>query len=129
MGNGRNVQPYPEHWKYLDEMLADPAFKHVSIDISWGPIVAPYVIDTPAHLKMTADLIRKYPDRFLYGSDQGATADWELVRKSYEAWDPLWKEIGLELAHQVARDNYIRIFDESRRNMRAWEKAHPEKVE
>jgi hypothetical protein len=91
--------------------------------------VAPYVIDTPAHLKMTADLIRKYPDRFLYGSDQGATADWELVRKSYEAWDPLWKEIGLELAHQVARDNYIRIFDESRRNMRAWEKAHPEKVE
>jgi hypothetical protein len=27
---------------------------------------------------MTADLIRKYPDRFLYGSDQGATIDWEL---------------------------------------------------
>jgi hypothetical protein len=129
MGNGRNVQPYPEHWQYLEEMLADPAFKHVSIDLSWGPIVAPYVIDTPEHLKATAELIRKYPDRFLYGSDQGATADWELVKKSYDTWDPLWKELGPALTHQVAKDNYTRIFDDSRKNMRAWEKAHPNKFE
>ena len=129
MGNGRGVQPYPEHWKYLDEMLGDPAFRHVYIDISWGPVIAPYVIDSPEHLKMTVDLIRKYPDRFVYGSDQGATMDWDLVKKSYDVWDPLWKEIGPALTRQVARDNYIRIFDESRRNLRAWEKAHPEKVE
>jgi hypothetical protein len=129
MGNGRNVQPYPEHWKYLDEMLADPGLSHVSIDISWGPVIAPYLIDTPEHLKMTADLIRKYPDRFLYGSDQGATADWEVVRKSYEVWNPLWQELGPALTRQVAQENYIRIFDASRKNMRAWEKAHPERIE
>jgi len=76
MGNGRGVQPYPEHWRYLHEILADPAFKHVYIDLSWGPVVAPYVTDTPEHLKMTAALIPKYPDRFLYGSDQGPTPDW-----------------------------------------------------
>jgi hypothetical protein len=92
-------------------------------------VIAPYIMDTPEHLKMTADLIRKYPDRFIYGSDQGATTDWNLVKKSYEVWDPLWKEIGPALTHQVAQDNYIRIFDQSRRNMRAWEKAHPEKIE
>ena len=129
MGNGRGVQPYPEHWKYLDEMLADPAFKHVYVDMSWGPIIAPYILDTPEHLRMTADLIRKYPDRFLYGSDQGATADWDLVKKNYDAWDPLWNAIGLALTRQVAKENYIRIFDQSRKNMRAWERAHPEKVE
>jgi hypothetical protein len=129
MGNGRGVQPYPEHWKYLDEMLGDPGFKHVSIDMAWGLIAVPYFIDTPEHLKMTADLIRKYPDRFIYGSDQGATADWGLVKKSYDAWTPIWKEIGPELTRRVAKDNYIRIFDESRRNMRAWERAHPEEVE
>jgi hypothetical protein len=78
---------------------------------------------------MTADLIRKYPDRFLYGSDQGATADWQRVRTSYEAWDPLWRELGPPLTRQVARDNYIRILDKSRSNMRAWETAHPERVE
>ena len=41
----------------------------------------------------------------------------------------LWKELVPALTSQVAKDNYIRIFDESRRNMRAWEKAHLEKIE
>jgi hypothetical protein len=44
-------------------------------------------------------------------------------------WDPLWKELVPALTSQVAKNNYIGIFDESRRNMRAWEKAHPEKIE
>jgi amidohydrolase family protein len=129
MGNGRGVLPYPEHWKNLDAMLADPAFAHVSIDLSWGPVIAPYFIDTPEHLKMTADLIRKYPDRFLYGSDQGATSDWANVKKSYDVWAPLWKELGPDLTRQVARENYIQLFDQSRKNMRAWEQAHAEKIE
>ena len=129
MGNGRGVLPYPDHWKNLEAMLADPDFKHVSIDLSWGPVIAPYFIDTPEHLKMTADLIRKYPDRFLYGSDQGATSDWSNVQKSYEVWTPLWKELGSDLTQQVAKENYIRIFDQSRKNMRAWERAHADKID
>ncbi len=129
MGNGRGVLPYPEHWRNLDAMLADPAFAHVSIDLSWGPVIAPYFIDTSEHLKMTTDLIRKYPGRFLYGSDQGATSDWANVEKSYEVWAPLWKELGPDLTRQVAKDNYILLFDQSRKNMRAWERAHPEKIE
>jgi len=129
MGNGRGVQPYPEHWKNLDSMLADSAFAHVSIDLSWGPVIAPYFVDTPEHLKMTADLIRKYPDRFLYGSDQGATSDWTSVQKSYDVWKPLWKELGPDLTRQVAKENYLRLFDQSRKNIRAWEQAHAEKIE
>jgi len=57
------------------------------------------------------------------------SSTFQLVRKSYEAWDLLWKEIGPALTRQVARDNYIRVFNESRRNMRAREKVHPVKVE
>jgi hypothetical protein len=129
MGNGRGVLPYPDHWKNLEAMLADPDFKHVSIDLSWGPVIAPYFIDTPEHLKMTADLVRKYPDRFLYGSDQGATSDWNNVQKSYAAWAPLWKELGPQLTQQVAKENYTRLFDQSRKNIRAWEQAHAEKIE
>jgi hypothetical protein len=110
-------------------MLADPAFAHVSIDLSWGPVIAPYFIDTPEHLKMTADLIRKYPYRFLYGSDQGATSDWANVEKSYDVWAPLWKDLGPDLTRQVAKENYIRLFDRSRKYMRAWEQAHAEKIE
>ncbi len=129
MGNGRGVLPYPEHWRNLDAMLADPSFAHVSIDLSWGPVIAPYFIDTPEHLKMTADLIRKYPGRFLYGSDQGATSDWANVEKSYDVWAPLWKDLGPDLTRQVAKDNYLLLFDQSRKNMRAWEQAHTEKIE
>jgi hypothetical protein len=81
MENSRGVQPYPERWKYLDQMLADPAFRHVDIDPSWGPVIAPYIVDTLEHLKMTANLIRKYLARFLCGSDQGATTDWKLGKE------------------------------------------------
>jgi hypothetical protein len=67
--------------------------------------------------------------RFIYGSDQGATTDWNLVKKNYDVWDPLWKEIGPALTRQVVKQNYTRIFDESRSNMRAWERGHPDKME
>jgi hypothetical protein len=80
-------------------------------------------------LKLTADLIRKYPNRFLYGSDQGATADGDVVRKSYDVWAPLWKDMGPARTQLITRDNYDRIFDASRKNMRAWENANPEKIE
>jgi hypothetical protein len=33
MGNSRLVQPYSEHWQHLDQMLADPAFRCVNIDL------------------------------------------------------------------------------------------------
>ena len=87
------------------------------------------MIDTPEHLKMTAELIRKYPDRFIYGSDQAATADWNVVTNSYDVWEPLWRELGPALTQHVLKDNYVRIFDQSKRNMRAWERAHPQKIE
>ena len=62
---------------------------------------------------MTADLIRKYPDRFLYGSDQLATSDFQLLRKSYDAWAPLWQELGPELPE--GREGELRrVFDQSR---------------
>ena len=121
MGNGRGVRPYPEHWTYMDQLLGDPAFRHVSIDLSWGTVIAGGILDTPEHVKMTADLIRKYPDRFLFGSDQIATTDFQTLRKSYDVWAPLWQEVGPELTGRVCKENYARVFDESKKNIRAWE--------
>jgi hypothetical protein len=121
MGNGRGVRPYPEHWRYVDELLGDSAFRHVSIDISWGSVIAGAILDSPEHVKMTADLIRKYPDRFLFGSDQIANTDFGILRKSYDAWAPLWQELGPELTARVCKTNYARVFDASKRNIRAWE--------
>jgi hypothetical protein len=121
MGNGRGVPPYPEHWAYMDAMLGNPAFRHVSIDLSWGSVIAKPILDTPEHVKMTAELIRKYPDRFLFGSDQLATTDFQVLRKCYDAWSPLWEELGPELTRRVCKENYARVFDQSKMNIRAWE--------
>src|SRR5262245_29528719 len=128
MGNGRAVRPYPEHWAYVEALLGDPAFRHVSIDLSWGSVIAGGVLDTPEHLRMTADLIRKYPDRFLFGSDQLATTEFQVLRKSYDVRLPLWQEIGPELTRKVCKENYARVFDESKRNIRAWEKKNAEPI-
>ena len=80
MGNSRGVHPYPKHWKYLDQMLADSRLQARR----YRPVMGTNhraLHRRQDHLKMTADLIRKYPDRFLYGSEQGATTDWKLVKK------------------------------------------------
>jgi hypothetical protein len=53
----------------------------------------------------------------------------KLVKKNYDVWAPLWKELGPELTQQVTQENYIRRFDQSRKNTRAWEQAHSEKIE
>jgi hypothetical protein len=105
----------------MDAMLGNPAFRHVSIDLSWGSVIAKPILDTPEHVKMTAELIRKYPDRFLFGSDQLATTDFQVLRKCYDAWSPLWEELGPELTRRVCKENYARVFDQSKKNIRAWE--------
>lgn len=125
MGLSRNVGVYPDHWDYLDEMLADPAYAHVYVDLSWGPVITPHILDTPEHLAKTAAILRKYPDRFIYGSDQGATADWALVRRNYDIWQPVWDALGPDLTRRITVDNYARVWDRSRENIGAWVAKQP----
>ena len=68
MGLGRVVQPIHDQLRMADIALADPDLKHVHIDISWNE-VAKYVVSSPESIQATADLINKYPDRFLFGTD------------------------------------------------------------
>ena len=49
-------------------MLEDPAFNRVCFDISWDE-VAKYIVSSPEATRTTADLINRYPDRFLFGTD------------------------------------------------------------
>ena len=36
-------------------------------------------------------------------------------------WAPLWQELGPELTRKVSRENSVRVFDQSKRNICAWE--------
>jgi hypothetical protein len=104
-------------------MLKDPAFSHLYFDISWTE-VAKYITATPEATKITADLLNRYPDRFLFGTDEVAPTNQESYLKIYSLYAPLWKLLTPETSEKVRKGNYERLFDEARRNVRAWERAN-----
>jgi predicted TIM-barrel fold metal-dependent hydrolase len=122
-GLGRIVQPIQDQAAMLERPLSDPEFKHMYIDISWTE-VAKYIVSTPEGLKNTANLINRFPDRFLFGTDEVAPASIEAQKKVYDLYEPLWKLLTDETRHLVLKGNYERLFDQGRRNVRAWEKAN-----
>ena len=70
-GLGRIVHPVKDQLAIVERALSDPACAHVSIDISWDE-VAKYVLATPETTQAMADLVNRYPDRFLFGTDEVA---------------------------------------------------------
>jgi hypothetical protein len=124
IGVGRVVRPAKAQGALVEEMLKDPAFKHVNFDISWSE-VAKYAVATPESSRAVADVINRYPDRFLFGTDEVAPKDQETYLRVYNQYAPLWKLLDREASEKVRKGNYERIFDEARRRVRAWEQSHP----
>jgi predicted TIM-barrel fold metal-dependent hydrolase len=122
-GLGRVIQPVENHIGMLEDLLNDPDFKNLCFDISWDE-VAKYALSSPETIRRTADLLNQYPDRFLFGTDTVAPSSPEKYYAVYEAWTPVWNLLTPEAREKVLKGNYIRIFDQGRRNARAWEKAH-----
>ena len=121
-GLGRVVRPIKNHAAHLAEILADPAFNNVYFDISWDE-VAKYIVATPESLQISADLINRFSDRFLFGTDEVAPANQEQYLKVYRQYEPLWKALSPEASKKVRLGNYERLFNEARRKVRAWEES------
>jgi amidohydrolase family protein len=122
-GMGRIVRPVEHHAAVLEAMLKDPAFSNLYFDISWTE-VAKYITATPEATKIAAELLNRYPDRFLFGTDEVAPANQESYLKIYSLYQPLWKLLTPETSEKVRKGNYVRLFDEARRNVRAWERVN-----
>jgi hypothetical protein len=71
-----------------------------------------------------ADLMRRYPDRFLFGTDSAAPNDESQYSKVFSLYEPLWQSLDAQTSRKVRLQNYERIFDEARRKVRIWERAH-----
>jgi predicted TIM-barrel fold metal-dependent hydrolase len=123
IGLGRVVRPIPDTIALLERALADPELAHVHLDISWDE-VAKYVLATPKTTRATADLINRYPDRFLFGTDEVAPSEQKKYLKVYDMYAPLFAQLTAEVSAKVRKGNYERLFDEARRRVRAWEKAN-----
>jgi predicted TIM-barrel fold metal-dependent hydrolase len=120
---GRVVRPVEHHAAVIEDMLKDPAFANLYFDISWTE-VAKYLVSSPEATKISADLINRYPDRFLFGTDEVAPANQEQYLKIYTLYDPLWKLLSKDALEKVRKDNYERLFDAARMKVRAWERSN-----
>jgi len=123
MGVGRVIRPVEHHGAVLEEMLRDPAFRHVHFDISWD-LVARYVVASEESIRSGADLVNRYPDRFLFGTDEVAPRTADGYFKVFEVYEPLWRLLTPEASEKVRKGNYERIFDAARARARAWERSH-----
>lgn len=132
MGIGRVVRPVKGHAAILETMLKDPAFSNLYFDISWTEIakymvatqVNEYLVGTPEATRIAADLFNRYPDRFLFGTDEVAPSDQQSYLKIYSLYGPLWKLLTPEASEKIRKGNYERLFDQARQKVRAWEAVH-----
>jgi Amidohydrolase len=123
MGLGRLVRPSKSHFADIEAILRDPTFNHVYFDISWDE-VAKYFVASPDATQIVADLMRRYPDRFLFGTDAAAPANESQYTRVFLQYEPLWLSLDADTSRKVRLQNYERIFDDARRKVRRWEAAH-----
>jgi predicted TIM-barrel fold metal-dependent hydrolase len=113
----------PGHRGIVEDMANDPTLSHVNFDISWDE-VAKYAVSSPEAISTVAAMLNRYPDRFLFGTDNVAPADQATQLRVYDIWDPIWKLLTPEASRKVRLGNYERLFDSARAKVRAWEAAN-----
>jgi predicted TIM-barrel fold metal-dependent hydrolase len=123
IGLGRIVRPLGEQAAIVERVCTEPALRHVYLDISWDE-VAKYATATPEATQRTADVINRYPDRFLFGTDAVAPKDQASYMKVFDMYAPLFARLTPEASEKLRKGNYERLFDEARRRVRAWEQAN-----
>src|ERR1700745_751655 len=104
--------------RILAAILGDPEYKNVYFDISWDE-VAKYVVASPEATKITADLINRFPDRFLFGTDEVAPTSQQSYLKVFYQYGPLWNLLTPEASEKVRKGDFASLFDESRPKVRA----------
>ena len=74
--------------------------------------------------RATAALINRYPDRFLFGTDNVAPTDSAAYFAVYEMYAPTCKALTPDASEKIRIGNYERLFDDGRRRVREWERTH-----
>jgi len=113
----------PAYRDLVEAMLTDPTLSHVYFDISWDE-VAKYAVASPQAITNTAAMLNRFPDRFLFGTDNVAPPDQATQLRVYDMWAPIWAKLTPEASQMVRKGNYERIFDAARVRVRSWEKVN-----
>ena len=102
--------------------LAEPQLQRPTVIAAFRPEVEERLLaSSPESITNTVAMLNKYPDRFLFGTDNVAPADQPAQLRVYDLWDPIWKQLTPEASRKVRLGNYERLFDAARVKVRAWE--------
>ncbi|HMN45513.1 MAG TPA: amidohydrolase family protein [Povalibacter sp.] len=136
MGLGRVVHPVqsqgtveagagrvPNQLEIIERLLETPQLRHLYFDISWDE-VAKYAVRSSETKQATARLLDRYPDRFLFGTDNVAPPDQAAQLRVFHLWDDIFAQVAPATSLAVRRGNYERLFDAAREKVRAWEKRN-----
>jgi hypothetical protein len=121
-GVGRVVRPIARHTMILDSLLRDPKLSNLYFDVSWDE-VAKYLVASEASIDVSAALVNRFPERFLFGTDVVAPADAQQYYRVFEIYRPFLDRLTPVARAQLLRGNYERLFGQARRRVRAWESA------
>lgn len=113
----------PGHVELIAALLADPRLKNLYFDISWDE-VAKYAVATPGSTARVSALLDRYPDRFLFGTDNVAPPDLQAGLRIYDMWQPVFDRLKPATKTAVTMGNYERLFDAARLHVRQWERAN-----
>lgn len=122
-GSSNSAERSSSHIDVVEEILKDPSLSHVHFDISWDE-VAKYIVSSSQTIANTAKLLEEYSDRFLFGTDVVAPPTQEFYLEVFEMYEPLWNSLSPETSEKLRKGNYIRLFDDARKKVRAWEKSN-----
>ena len=122
-GVGRVVRPIHGHIAMLESLMKDPAMSNLYFDLSWDE-VAKYIVASDSSIALSAGLVNRYPDRFLFGTDVVAPTDAQMYYRVYDIYRPFLERLTPAARTQLLRGNYERLFAAARQRVRAWEAAH-----
>jgi predicted TIM-barrel fold metal-dependent hydrolase len=123
LGLGRIIKPIEDMGVIFEKMLSDPAYNNLYFDLSWDE-TAKWLMSSDKAISRTSEIISKYPDRFMFGTDNVAPDKQEKQLYVYHLYDQLWKAVGEDVTYKVTKANYLKMFDGARKKVRAWEKAN-----
>ena len=122
IGLGRVIRPFKDMRTFIAAMLDDPTLRHVNVDLSWSE-TAKY-LSTNEVVAGVAEVIRRHPDRFLFGSDEVGPTNQQDYLRVLRQYERLWALLPPDVLDKVRKRNHERIFDTARTKVRAWEASH-----
>ena len=95
----------------LTRLLA--TYPNLYVDLSWS-MLTPYLLDEQGRARPEwVALVERFPERFMLGSD--VVGRFDKLGQELHSFDPFLDALPVEVAHKVAKDNFLQVLPKKAR--------------